>query len=359
MSVTPKQVQEYWNWHQSMGRDSCLEKAPQSLGLQVWRVVKMKLVPVPKGEFGTFFTGDAYLVLHRGDEERSHVHIWHGEKASTDEKGASALFATQLDDSLGGRPVQHREVQGNESELFMSYFPHGIKYQEGGVDSGFHKVAAGHTSVRRLYHVQGRKIVRARQVGLNWESFNTGDCFILDLGETIYQWCGTSSNLYERQKSAQFAGSIRDLERKGRARVVIVRDGEEPPEMIEVLGAKPLLKEGTPQDDAQADQTHSKTAELSKVSDATGSMLLTPISSKSPFPRALLQSDDCFVLDNGVCGKVYVWKGRGANVKERRAALKVAEDVIARRNYAPNTQIEIIPEGLETAFFKQFFSGWN
>uniref|UniRef100_UPI00398F0436 macrophage-capping protein-like n=1 Tax=Pristiophorus japonicus TaxID=55135 RepID=UPI00398F0436 len=358
MSGTEK-AKPYWKWQKSMGVDSCFANAGERLGLQVWRVEKMKLVAVPTATVGTFFTGDAYLVLHRGEEDRAHLHIWHGEKASTDEKGASALFATQLDDSLQGRPVQHREAQGNESDVFMSYFPQGIKYQEGGVETGFQKVPKGPASIQKLYHIKGKKNVRAKQVEMSWASFNTGDCFILDLGETILQWCGAQSNMFERQKAGEFASSIRNLERRGKAQVTIVSDGEEPPEMMAVLGVKPTLKEGNPQEDAQADQSHSQMASLAKVSDATGAMTLTPVSARNIFQKEMLQSEDCFVLDNGICGKIYVWKGRRANSEEKRAALKVAEDVIDQRKYPPNTQIEIIPEGLETAFFKQFFEAWN
>ncbi|XP_078062840.1 macrophage-capping protein-like, partial [Mustelus asterias] len=337
ISGTAGKAQPYWKWEKSMGVDSCLDKAGEQHGLRVWRVEKMKLVAVPTAQFGTFFTGDAYLVLHC-DENSAQLHIWHGEKASSDEKGASALFATQLDDSLQGRPVQHRDVQGNESDLFMSYFPSGIKYQEGGVDSGFQKVPTAPTSIQRLYHVKGKRNVRAKQVEMSWASFNSGDCFILDLGQTIYQWCGTQSNMFERKKVGEFANSIRDLERRGKSQVVIVEDGEEPAEMTGVLGMKPPLKEGNAQEDIQADKSHSQMASLAKVSDATGKMTLTPVASQNPFSKNMLQSEDCFVLDNGVCGKIYVWKGRGANSEEKRAALKVAEDVISQRNYPANTQ---------------------
>lgn len=46
-----------------------------------------------------------------------------------------------------------------------------------------------------------------------------------------------------------------------------------------------------------------------QVSDATGSMKLTKVSEKSPFAQELLARDDCFILDNGANGKVFVWKG--------------------------------------------------
>lgn len=56
------------------------------------------------------------------------LHYWIGKDSSQDEQGAVALYVTQLDNALRGNPVQHREVEGHESETFQSYFRNGIMW---------------------------------------------------------------------------------------------------------------------------------------------------------------------------------------------------------------------------------------
>lgn len=55
-------------------------------------------------------------------------------------------------------------------------------FQAGGVASGFQHVITNDLSAKRLFHIKGRRVVRATEVSLNWASFNKGDCFIVDLG---------------------------------------------------------------------------------------------------------------------------------------------------------------------------------
>ncbi|KAL7869484.1 hypothetical protein AOLI_G00134720 [Acnodon oligacanthus] len=327
-------------------------------GLHCFRVEKLKAVPLQPSEVGAFFNGDSYLVLeHRGDQGVD-LHMWIGEKSSRDEQVACAMLATQLDNFLGGEPVQHRHVQGYESPEFMKLFPRGISYKEGGVESGFRRPQSGSGPVQRLYHIKGKRNIRAKEVDLSWDSFNKGDCFILDLGEMIVSWVGSQANIFEKQKVREIATLIRDTERHGKAQITHINEGEETPEMLKVLGPVPELKESSPEDDSQADVSNS--ASLYKVSDATGSMKLTKFSEKTPFAKDLLVRDDCFILDNGANGKIFVWKGSGANAYEKREALKMADDFIQKMNYPRmKTQVEILPQGRETVIFKQFFQNWN
>uniref|UniRef100_A0AC11DUZ5 Scinderin n=1 Tax=Ovis aries TaxID=9940 RepID=A0AC11DUZ5_SHEEP len=166
-------------YHQEFAR------AGKRAGLQVWRIEKLELVPVPESAYGDFYVGDAYLVLHTTQASRGftyRLHFWLGKECTQDESTAAAIFTVQMDDYLGGKPVQNRELQGYESTDFVGYFRGGLKYKAGGVASGFNHVLTNDLTAQRLLHVKGRRVVRATEVPLSWDSFNKGDCFIIDLG---------------------------------------------------------------------------------------------------------------------------------------------------------------------------------
>ncbi|XP_070689510.1 gelsolin-like [Pempheris klunzingeri] len=337
------------------------ERAGQK-GLQLWRVEKMELVPVPESLYGGFYSGDAYLVLHSTKNRRGvmqyDLHYWQGSECSQDESGAAAIFAMQMDDYLQGAPVQYREVQGYESSTFTGYFKTGLKYMKGGVASGFQHVVTNDVEVQRLLQVKGRRVIRATEVPVSWESFNQGDSFILDLGQEIIQWSGSHSNRFERLKATMVSKGIRDDERCGRARLMICEDGTEPDRMLEVLGEKPELPEAH-SEDTKMDACNRKRAQLYKVSNADGDIEVTVVAEQNPFSQDALQSSECFILDNGANGHIFVWKGKDANIEERHAVLKSAEQFIQKMNYPKQTQVQVLPEHGETPLFTQFFKDWR
>ena len=96
-----------------------------------------------------------------------------------------------------------------------------LRYLAGGVESGFKKVEKDKYEPR-LLHVKGRRNIRVQQTRLAWNSMNSGDVFILDLGLTIYVWNGKKSGRLEKIKGLDVARKIRDEERGGRAKLEAV-----------------------------------------------------------------------------------------------------------------------------------------
>lgn len=82
-----------------------------------------------------------------------------------DEAGAAAIKTVELDAALGGRAVQYREVQGHETEKFLSYFKPCIIPLKGGIASGFKHVEEEEYKTC-LYVCQGKHVVHVKEASL-------------------------------------------------------------------------------------------------------------------------------------------------------------------------------------------------
>lgn len=48
-----------------------------------------------------------------------------------------------------------------------------------------------------------------------------------------------------------------------------------------------------------------------QVSNSAGSMSVSLVADENPFAQGALRTEDCFILDHGRDGKIFVWKGTG------------------------------------------------
>uniref|UniRef100_A0A914VTA8 Gelsolin-like domain-containing protein n=1 Tax=Plectus sambesii TaxID=2011161 RepID=A0A914VTA8_9BILA len=344
--------------------DPAFVGAGQTIGLEIWRVKNFEVQPVDKSQYGNFYSGDSYIVLNSKPRKEWDVHFWLGKETTQDEMGTAAIKTVELDDALGGGPVQYREVQDHESALFLSYFKNGIKYLQGGYETGFAHVEDYYANWKpRLFHCKGKRNVRCSQVNCKREELNTGDVFILDLGLDIYVWMPPESGRLERIKGMEQAKSMRDKERAGRPTIhVLDADWKNCYDFWKYLGGKENgvgdIKHATA---AGADENywhnHREQATLWKVSDATGKMVVSKLS-QGNLTMEMLDSKDAFMLD-AVNGGLYVWVGRDCTADERKKAMVWAQRYLEQQGRPKWSQVVRVLEGAEPDDFTQWFSTWS
>jgi hypothetical protein len=185
--------------------------------LEMYRIEKFKPTPVEKAHWGQFYDGDSYVCVCKGDKQYD-IHFWEGKDSTSDETGCAAAFTDQLLKILSMPAHSHLELMEEETELFMSRFPAGIKYLHGGCDGGFtHHVEPEH--VPELMRVHGDHYPRVFPIEMKAELMNQSDCFVLDMGENIYVWQGEEANKYEKNSAVYYAQNLKNHEMKSHAEV--------------------------------------------------------------------------------------------------------------------------------------------
>jgi len=324
------------------------DHAGEQTGIQIWRIENFHVKPVPEKTYGQFYSGDSYIVLwtyKKGDSKQFNVHFWLGDHTSQDEAGTAAYKTVELDDRLGGLPVQYREVQGHESRQFLTYFPKGVRILEGGIDSGFHHVTATEYKPRLLLLSGTIKSVHVVQVNLSTSSLNSDDVFILDNGLEVFQWNGAHSNGGERLKAAQLVEAIKD-ERDGKATVSVLDEGKEDPKFWTLLGGQAEIAKKS----AKVEEKREKV--LMELSDVGGHLKFKEVA-RGKVHRSALKDTDVYVFDTGF--EVFAWVGHKSSAAERKTALSYAEKYLKEHNKPATTPICRILQGGENEVFESSF----
>ncbi|CAI0439624.1 unnamed protein product [Linum tenue] len=336
--------------------DPAFQGVGQRSGIEIWRIENFQPVAVPKSDHGKFYMGDCYIVLQttqsKGGSSLYDIHFWIGKDTSQDEAGTAAIKTVELDAALGGRAVQHRELQGHESDKFLSYFKPCIIPLEGGVASGF-KTPEVEEFETRLYVCKGKRVVRMKQVPFARASLNHDDVFILDSEKKIFQFNGANSNIQERAKALEVVQFLKDKYHEGTCAVAIVDDGKLDTESdsgefwVLFGGFAPIGKKVISDDDIVAERIPAKLYSIHEggVTAVEGEL-----------SKGMLENNKCYLLDRGA--EVFIWVGRSTQVEERKTVGKVAEDFIANENRPRSTRITRVIQGYETHAFKSNFGSW-
>lgn len=342
--------------------DPAYKGSGQKVGLEIFRIEKLKVVkkaPTDECYLGKLYSGDSYIILQTKMRENAferHIFFWLGKDTSQDEYGCAAYKTVELDCFLGGEPVQHREVQGFETDQFVSLFKQ-LTYLEGGVATGFKHVDRD-AFAKRLLHVKGRRNIRVMSVEVSPKSMNGGDVFILDAGRELFLWNGAESSNVEKQKALEIIRSIRDQERSGQAKISIIDEfKDDDKDFWAAMGcAKTKIQRPAA---VSSDDDFSKLASkvsLYKISDSTGKLVSTEIKADK-LTQDLLKTEDSYILDTGLNG-IFAWIGKKASNNEKLHSMKLATDFIAQKKYPNSTPVTRVVEGGETPLFKNNFAVW-
>ncbi|KAG5515121.1 hypothetical protein RHGRI_036230 [Rhododendron griersonianum] len=266
--------------------DTTLLGAGAKAGVEIWCIENLQLVPVPRSSHGKFFSGSAYIILNtvllKSGSPEHDIHYWLGKDAKEVDSALASDKALELDEALGSHTVQYREVQGQETEKFLSYFKPCIIPIEGVFSLGpghvntetyqvtvltckgdravhvkefvgdpdvgeFWSLFGGYAPIPRdlasavpeqpdistvkLFWIttQG-KLCQIETDNLSKEMLNSNKCYMLDCGAELFIWMGRSTSITERKTAISAVEDfVRSQGRSVGTHITFLTEGSETP----------------------------------------------------------------------------------------------------------------------------------
>ncbi|KAL6628879.1 hypothetical protein U3516DRAFT_535262 [Neocallimastix sp. 'constans'] len=302
-------------------------------GLKIWRIENFKVVPWPLDQYGKFMM--VHYLCKENKALRHDIHFWLGKYTTKDEAGTAAYKTVELDNYLNTGPVEHREIQGYESRLFLSYFKNFV-IMKGGIESGFNIVKPIEYQPQ-LFHIKSvGKTLTCTSVPISCDSLNTGDVFVLDQGLKIYQWNGSKAAGIEKHKAMEFASALKN-ERHGKPVVTVFeQDDNDADPFWDGVGGKNKLQMSLIKESDKI---------LFRLSNSSGKMIFKE-EARNDIKLFMLDTDDIFIVD--VQYEVFIWIGSKSNVIEKSNSFKYAMNYMEESGKATNIPITRVIEGNES-----------
>jgi len=254
---------------------------------------------------------------------------------------------------LGDEPVQFREVQGNESSMFLALFKK-FTVIGGGVASGFRKVEAQEFVPYLLQCTGDKKCIQTYDVTKKKDKvLNKTDCFILDTGDIIYAYKGSKASAWEKRAANQRVQEIKGAIGRGKAHDLHIEglgdDDEDHKPFWDFVGGKPDEDSMPDAEDCVANDDDFE-MKMIKVSDDSGKLKCTEIH-KGALLKDKLESDDAFILDTGI--SIYLWIGKTCKKEEKREAMAHVTQYLKENDRPMNIPVCRVIEGKEPKHFHQ------
>jgi len=334
----------------------------QKCGVEVWRVVKFKVEKWDEKQYGSFFGGDSYIILDtyktkddkgkEADKLCHDIHFWLGKKSTQDERGTAAYKTVELDDLFDGSAHQFRQTQGHESKEFLAMFNGTIHVMDGGADSGFHHVKPEEYKPK-LFEVVGLKTaqVKVQEVPLDPKSLHSGSAYILDGGLELFQFNGSSANMWEKAKAKEFLLQVIE-QRNGRAKHYFVDSSDDNPAFWKYFGGKKIALPPSTRAEVKPNPKHhvewhpSASKKLTKA-DVKGTHV-TFSTAAAKVVKSALDSKGIFVIDVTDEDKehhVYVWVGQDVPAQTARLGIAIGQEYLAQNKLNENTSVRRIRGG--------------
>jgi len=320
---------------------------------KIWRIEDMAPVEVSEEQANFLYNGDCYVIQYTYGNNENIVYFWQGKNCTVDERGASAMEASRIDNmELGGAATQIRVGQGMEPRHFIKMFGGNLVVINGGKGSGFRNSSQADEeddSSVKLFQVQtatGQDDSRAIQVDPAEDGVISDDVYILSSSGSVIIWGGEEREEMQEEtdQAIRIAGNL-------------------------FPGVEPTVTKMGDDGEEQFWSTLGLSSSDVKMVDDFNKPSLEPrlfhITEKRAFeifnfkPSDLV-TDDVMILDAG--DEVYVWVGSESDENEKVRGVDMAKkylDADPTTRDADNCVVIMVKQGQEPQSFTRVFADWE